>query len=67
LYAKLISRRISVIGEALLNEEQYGYRRERSCMDSILAFQQLLEGRREYNIETSLLFVDCVKAFDTTA
>jgi hypothetical protein len=65
LYAKLISRRISVIGDPLLNEEQIGFRRGRFCMDSILTFQQLIEGHREYDIETHLLFTDCVQVFGT--
>jgi hypothetical protein len=51
----------------LLNEEQNGFRRGRSCMDSIFTIQQLLERHREYNIETHLLFIDYVKAFDSVA
>jgi hypothetical protein len=65
LYAKIISRRISVISEPLLSEEQNGFRRGRSCMESIFTIQQLLERHREYNTETYLLFIDYVKAFDS--
>jgi hypothetical protein len=34
-------------------------------MDSMFTVQQLLERHREYNIETHLLFIDYVKAFDS--
>jgi hypothetical protein len=56
LYAKTISRTISVISEPLLNEEQ-------NSMDSMFA-SQLLERHREYDPGTRLLFTDNVKAFD---
>jgi hypothetical protein len=55
LYARIISRRISVKSEPLLNEEQ-------NSMDSMFSIQ-LLEGRRENDPEKLLLFVDNVKAF----
>jgi hypothetical protein len=63
LYAKIIARRISVICEPLLSEDQNGFRRGRSCTDSLFIIQQLLEKHRVYNIETHLLFVDYYKAF----
>jgi hypothetical protein len=34
-------------------------------MDSIFTIQQLLETRKEYNIDTRLLFIDYIKAFDS--
>jgi hypothetical protein len=39
LHAKIISRRISIISEPLLIEEQNSFRRGRSCMDSIFTIQ----------------------------
>jgi hypothetical protein len=44
--AKIISRRISVISERSLNEEQNGFRRGRSYMDRIFTTEQLLERKR---------------------
>jgi hypothetical protein len=36
-------------------------------VDGIFTVQQLLERHREYNIETHLLFIDYVKAFDSVS
>jgi hypothetical protein len=46
LYAKTIERKINVICEPLLSEEQNGFRKGRSCKDSIFIIQQLLEKHR---------------------
>jgi hypothetical protein len=44
LYTKIISKRISVISELLLKEEQNGFRRGRSCMDSIHIYNSTTPG-----------------------
>jgi hypothetical protein len=36
----------------------------RSCADAIVTLKVLIEKRREYNLETHLLFIDYEKAFD---
>jgi len=36
----------------------------RSCTDPTLCFKLLIEKRREFNLETHLLFIDNEKAFD---
>jgi hypothetical protein len=69
LYVKITSERISVTRKPLLNEEQNVFSGGRSCMDIIFTIQQCLEthGEYTYNIETLLLFIDFVKAFDSVA
>jgi hypothetical protein len=49
----------------LISEEQNGFRKGRSCTDSIFVIQQLVEKHREYNLETQLVFADLRKAFDS--
>jgi hypothetical protein len=43
----------------------HGFRKGRSCTDSIFVIQQLAEKHREYNLKTHLLFVDVKEAFDS--
>jgi hypothetical protein len=49
----------------MLLEEQNGFRRNRSCMDSVVSAAQLIEKHREYNIPTYIAFIDYEKEFDT--
>ena len=58
IYSKIIAKRLTVIAEALLVEEQNGFRKGRSCMDCIFATSQLIEKHREFNIPTYIAFVD---------
>jgi hypothetical protein len=46
IYARIITRRLNVISEALLNEVQHGFRKGRSCMDCVLAIKQIIKKRR---------------------
>lgn len=64
LYARVINNRLKKIADVLLLEEQNGFRKGRSCNDNITAIRQIIEKRREYNLETHIAFIDYVKAFD---
>lgn len=64
VYAKIINKRLKVISENLLSEEQCGFRTGRSTSDNVFILQQLFEKRREFNLQTHVAFVDFVKAFD---
>lgn len=48
----------------LLLEEQNGFRKDRACNDNITVIRQIIEKRREYNLETHIGFIDYEKAFD---
>ena len=50
--------------EAFMMETQNGFRKERSCTDPTFCLKLLIEKRREFNLETHLLFIDYEKAFD---
>jgi sorting nexin-29 len=52
------------ISDVLLLEEQNGFRKGRSCTDDIFTIRQIIEKRREFNLETHIAFIDYEKAFD---
>jgi hypothetical protein len=64
VYANIITRRLNIINEYILSEEQCGFRKGRSYSDCIFITEQLIQKRREFNLSTYVLFVDCEKAFD---
>ena len=50
--------------EALDHESQCGFRAGRSCSDAIFTIKMALKKRKEHGLESWVLFVDLVKAFD---
>jgi len=46
-------------------EAQSGFTRKRRCSDGSISLRQALKWRREYELESWVLFVDLVKAFDS--
>jgi len=50
--------------EIFVTETQNGFRKGCSCTDSKFCLKLLIEKRREFNLETHLLFIDYEKAFD---
>jgi hypothetical protein len=64
VYAKVITRRLNIIDGYILSEEQCRFRKGRSCSDCIFIMEQLIHKRREFNLPTYILFIDCEKAFD---
>ena len=64
IVANLLHARLEPIMEKLDHEAQCGFRRWRGCSDAIFTVRQLLSKRREHGLETWVLFIDLVKAFD---
>ena len=64
ILANLLHARLEPIMESLDHESQCGFRRHRGCSDAIFTIQQLIAKRREHGLETWVLFIDLVKAFD---
>ena len=64
IIANIVRSRLPPIVEGLGDETQCGFRRRRGCSDAIFTIQQLVAKRREHNLETWVLFLDLVKAFD---
>ena len=50
---------------SILRKNQNGFRRNRSTTSQILTIRRILEGERAKNLQTTLLFVDFTKAFDS--
>ena len=51
--------------DKILRKNQNGFRRNRSMTSQILNIRRILEGVRAKNLQTTLLFVDFTKAFDS--
>ena len=64
IVANILRARLEPVVEGLGDETQCGFRRERGCCDAIFTVQQLIAKRREHGLETWVLFIDLVKAFD---
>ena len=60
-----MEKRLTVIAEVLLLEEQNGFRKGRSCIDFIFSASQIIEKHREFNIRKYIAFIDFKKAFDS--
>lgn len=63
-YARMLNVRLLTIADGLLSDEQNGFRKGRSCNDNITSIKQIIEKRREFNLETHICFIDYEKAFD---
>ena len=63
-YAKIITQRFKTISEAILLEEQNGFRIGRSCIDNVFTIKQTIEKRKEFNLKTHVAFLDLEKACD---
>ena len=46
-------------------EEEYGFRKGRSCTDTIFTVQQIIGNRKEHDLPLFLLFIDYEKAYDS--
>jgi len=65
IYTKIFAKRLTVTAEALLLEEQNGFRKDRSCMDCIFSASQIIGKHREFNFSTYIAFIDFKKAFES--
>lgn len=64
LCARLMLQRLQRIGEGILPDSQYGFRKGRGCVDMIFAARQLFGKIREHNDSLFVLFVDLEKAYN---
>jgi hypothetical protein len=44
-------------------QEKYGFRIGRSCIDNVFIIKQMMEKRREFNLETQMVSLDLEKVF----
>ena len=62
--AIIMHSRLSPTLKALGHEPQCGFRAGRSCSDAIFTIKMALKKPKEHDLESLVLFVDLVKAFD---
>ena len=48
---------ISTIADVIISKEQAGFRKGRSCTDNVFVLKQPIEKRREFNLETHIVFI----------
>ena len=65
IFSSMLVRRMQVVMEEEGMDEQAGFRALRGIIDGLFATSVGLQKRKEHNLETWVLFVDLVKAFDT--
>ena len=64
IVAILLHTRLQPIAEGLEQESQCGFRPGRGCTDGVFTIKLALKKRREHGLETWVMFLDLVKAFD---
>ena len=64
IVATILKRRLLPIEEDLYHESQCGFRPQRGCTDAVYTLKMALKKRREHGLESWVLFLDLVKAFD---
>jgi len=57
IYSKIIAKRLTVIAEALLLEEQNRFRKGRSCMDCTFSASQIIENIQNLTLPHILRFL----------
>ena len=62
---RVILNRIKPRAEALLRENQCGFRKGRGCTDHLFSFKVLMEKAREYHRPLYICFVDLRKAYNS--
>ena len=64
IYSKILNMKLQNYSEIFMTETQNGFRKRRSCTDPKFCLKLLFEKRRDFNLETHLLFIDYEKAFE---
>ena len=64
IIAIILLARLQPIEEGLDHESQCGFRPGRGCTDAVFTVKMALKKRQEHGLETWVLFLDLVKAFD---
>jgi len=62
--AIILHGRLQPVIESIDHEEQCGFRPQRGCPDGIFTVKMAIKKRREHGLETWIMFLDLVKAFD---
>ena len=67
VFCHILNKRLSSYLEIndLLVEEQYGFRKQRSCADHLFSLSSVTEARMKMKLDTFVCFIDFRKAFDS--
>ena len=65
IYNALLRNRIEPKIDNILRKNQNGFRRNRFTTSQISTIRRILQGVRAKNLQTIILFVDFIKAFDS--
>jgi hypothetical protein len=64
IYSRILNTKLQNYSEVFMTGTQNGFRKGRSCTDPTFCLKKKKKKRREFNLETHLLFIDYEKAFD---
>jgi sorting nexin-29 len=64
IYANIIKNKLNKYCDNIIDEEQNGFQKGRSCCDGYFTIKILIEKHCEFNMETHIAFVD-FKKFST--
>ena len=64
IVANILHARLLPIEEQLDHEQQCGFRPKRGCIDAIFTIKSAIRKRSEHGLESRVLLLDLVKAFD---
>ena len=64
ILTRIIYGRLERTIEEQLNEDQFGFRKNRGTREAVLALRMIIEGRLKKNKELYMAFIDLEKAFD---
>ena len=65
--AILASRLTTLLTQGGSVEEQNGFLPDRGCTDAVFALKVMLQKRKEHGLDTHVVFIDLVKAFDSVS
>jgi hypothetical protein len=57
IYSEILNMKLQSYSEEFMTQTQNGFRKGCSCTDATFCLKLLIEKRREYNLETHLLFI----------
>ena len=64
IISAIMHSRLLPIEESIDPESQCGFRPQRGCTDALYTVKMAMKKRREHGLESWILFIDLVKAFD---
>ena len=65
VFCRIILKRISTATDTIPHQEQAGFRKGKSCINSIFPLLQILESSKEWNSTIYMGFINFEKAFDS--